>query len=82
MLHTIKKIWLPVLGSGTSLTMSGVENINIDPPQILAATQLLINNPIIYYFLIGLAGAAGGLTLKIVWGIIKRFFPKLKNIDK
>ena len=77
----IKKVWLLFAGAGTSITVSASKitgNIHL----FFNTADMLQNHPFLYYFLIGLAGAAGGLVIKIVWGCIKRMFPKLKNIDK
>lgn len=81
MASLIKKIWLPVTGSVSSLTLSATEAA-ANSPQILQVKSLISSNPLIDYFLIGVAGALGGLVVKVVWGLIKKTFPKIKDIDK
>lgn len=82
MIDLIKKFWLPVAGFFTSITVSATEQTQTQICNIMKTENLINTNPLTYYFLIGLAGAAGGLVIKIIWGMLKRKFPKLKNIDK
>ena len=49
----------------------------------------IVNNAIVInfselfqYFLIGVVGTLAGLIVRILWGIIKRKFPSLHEIDK
>jgi hypothetical protein len=84
----IKNIWMPLVGSISSLSFKKISDEVIYSPDVIDTAARIAkyaeseNKSLLQYFLIGVVGAAGGLVLKITWGCIKRWFPKLKNIDK
>jgi hypothetical protein len=84
----IKIIWMPLVGSISSLSFKKISDEVIYSPDVIDSAARIAkyaeseNKSLMQYFLIGVVGAAGGLVLKITWGCIKRWFPKLKNIDK
>ena len=86
MKNFLQGIWMPALGTFSSLGFKTISDKTLSSDIIDTAADIVnIANPdktLFQYFLIGVVGAAGGLALKIIWGCIKKFFPKLKNIDK
>ena len=87
MIETIRKNWLPILGGGSSVSFKGIQDLTSNPDVIetaKTATETIASVPehgVFWYLLIGAAGAAGGLLIKIFWGCAKAFFPVLKKID-
>jgi hypothetical protein len=88
MKNFIQKYWTPTAGAISSLSFKGISDINTYPELADTAEQVTrqaLKNPqpeLITYLWIGMLGGLGGLLIKIIWGCIKRFFPKLNNIDK
>jgi hypothetical protein len=78
-----RRYWTPAWGAVSSLSFKGISDISQSPEVAEIAEQSLSHQPkLMSYFLIGVAGALGGLLVKIAWGVCKKVFPKLKNIDK
>ena len=89
MKELIQRIWMPVLGTISTLSFKQINDKTILSPDIADTAQQVTNHSVnephsslMIYFWIGMLGAAGGLVLKIIWCLIKKWFPKLKNIDK
>jgi hypothetical protein len=89
MKELIQRIWMPVLGIISTLGFKQINDKTILSPDIAETVQHVTNyavneghSSLLVYFWIGMLGAAGGLVLKIIWSLIKKWFPKLKNIDK
>jgi len=86
----LQQIWLPILGFFSSVGFKEISAKTGMTPENLSETAEMIAGPaaddtqtsLIMYFFIGMVGAAGGLALKILWCLLKRWFPTLKNIDK
>lgn len=77
----MKQFREPATGFLTSVSVKGVQDLTEATDKLITAGPSP-EHTIMVYFLIGIAGALGGLLVKISWGIIKRKFPKLQNIDK
>lgn len=76
---------MPAAGASTTISLDATGAIEPQAAKIIeSAHNLALISPdqLLYYFVIGLVGAAGGLFLKIIWTLIKRIFPKLKKLDK
>jgi hypothetical protein len=79
----IQRHWPPTAGAISSISWKGITDLSQSPELTEIAEQSLRNQPtLMSYFLIGVVGALGGLLVKIAWGVCKKVFPKLKNIDK
>jgi hypothetical protein len=91
MFETIRRNWLPIVGGGSSVSFKGIQDIIHSPEayetakMAQSATNEIINQSaehgVIWYLIIGAAGAAGGLLVKVLWGCTKFVFPVLKKID-
>lgn len=91
MIETIRKNWLPILGGSSSVSFKGIHDLTTNQTAIetakiaQSATQDLIatgaEHGVLWYLLIGAAGAFGGLLVKLLWGCTKAAFPILKKID-
>ena len=83
-----QRSWTPITGAVSSISFKGITDITANPEITDTAGQVArqaLNNPqpeLITYLWIGMLGGLGGLLIKILWGCLKRWFPKLKNIDK
>jgi hypothetical protein len=83
-----QRFWTIITGAVSSLSFKGINDIASFPEISDTAEQVTrhaLKDPqaeLITYLWIGMLGALGGLFIKILWGCLKRFFPKLKNIDK
>ena len=83
--NLLKKFWLPGAGSGTSLAYAKISTAQ--PTQeienIMDAAQqtvhVVADHSLFWYFLVGLAGALGGLALKILWTCLQNWFPVLQK---
>lgn len=73
----MKKYYEPVLGFISSVGFKGVNDL-----QYTATSGINISPDLVKYFWIGVLGALGGLLVKVVWGCLKLWFPKLGKIDK
>ncbi len=89
MKELIQRIWMPILGTKSTLGFKQINDKTILSPDIAESAQQVTNHAInelhssiLIYFWIGMLGAGGELLLKIIWWLIKKWFPKLKNIDK
>jgi hypothetical protein len=89
MKELFQRIWMPILGTISTLGFKQINDKTILSPDIAESAQQATNysitephSSLLIYFWIGMLGAAGGLVLKIIWWLIKKWFPKLKNIDK
>lgn len=81
----IQKYWTPTAGALSSLSFKGIADISQSPIAEEAARQIAFQQTqpmLITYLWIGVLGGLGGLLVKIAWGVCKKIFPKLKNIDK
>jgi len=84
----IQKYWTPTAGAISSLSFKGITDITANPEITDTAeqvTQQALKNQqpeLITYLWIGMLGGLGGLLIKILWSCLKRWFPKLKNLDK
>jgi hypothetical protein len=88
----IDRTWMVFTGMFSSLGIKGFSDILSDSTIVDTANKVtekaiqhqLVGDmpPLITYFWIGVLGALGGLLIKILWGCLKKWFPKLKNIDK
>lgn len=88
----IKKIWMPAAGSGTSVSIAVQSNAQITNPDIesiMDATQQALHvvndHTFFWYFLIGIAGAMGGMVFKIFWTVLCNkfsWFRKLVTLKK
>jgi hypothetical protein len=79
----IQRYWTPTAGAISSISWKGITDLSQSPEVAKLAEHSLNNQPtLMSYFLIGVVGALGGLLVKVAWGLCKKFFPKIKNIDK
>ncbi|WP_297095626.1 hypothetical protein [uncultured Draconibacterium sp.] len=85
----LQKFWLMIAGFFSSIFYQGVNDLhaqgtNAQEMAVKAAEQFASASPehtMLWYFMIGVVGAVGGLLVKIIWACLKRLFPKLKTID-
>ena len=80
----IQRYWTPTAGAISSMGFKGIEDISQNPMAEELAQNIAVQpQPIlITYLWIGVLGGLGGLLVKIAWGICKKIFPKLKNIEE
>ena len=80
----IQRAWTPIAGAVTSLSFKAGADISQKTPEIIDSIQQAQHQgpELINYFYIGILGAIGGLLVKILWGLVKSIFPKLKILDK
>mgnify|MGYP006995619332 CR=1 FL=1 len=69
-----------LLGAGSTISYKGLSNIQINHDLIDPTQIILHHDPMWHYLIIGVLGALGGLIFKIVWHLLKRKYPKLKNL--
>lgn len=72
----MNKLKFPLTGMVTSVGYQGAADVTDVINQVSSTVDFG------KYFLIGVAGAVGGLLVKIIWGLIKKMVPSLNNIDK
>ena len=77
-----RKPFLWIIGFFTSVGFEGISKMNHEAMQTTREIMAQNQEPLMRYFWIGILGVLGGLVIKILWGCMKRAFPKLKNIDK
>lgn len=83
MKQLIDRAWLPVAGSISSISFKGIEEISkADFSLVQTPTVLSSEKSLFYYFLVGVMGALGGLALRLLWVQLKKWFPKLKKMEK
>ena len=76
-----RKIWAPGAGAAASLSFKGISELTT-PEALDTADQVFHHQPaLIDYFFIGIVGALGGLLVKLCWGMLKQYFPKLKKLE-
>ena len=76
-----RKFWAPGTGAAASLSFKGISELTTTEA-LDTADQVLRHQPaLIDYFFIGIVGALGGLLVKLCWGILKQYFPKLKKLE-
>ncbi len=73
----MKKYYEPVVGFVSSVGVKGVNDIHQ-----VTTMGVNISPDLVKYFWIGVLGALGGLLVKIIWGCLKLWFPRLSKIDK
>ena len=83
----LQRCWTPVTGAISSLSFKGISDITTPElantvDQVTRHAAINSEPRLITYLWIGMLGAMGGLFIKILWSCFKRWFPKLKNIDK
>jgi hypothetical protein len=80
----IQRYWTPTAGAISSLSFKGIADISQSPVAEEAVKQIAMQPQpaLITSLWIGILGGLGGLAVKIAWGVCKKIFPKLKNIDK
>jgi len=80
----LQRFWTSITGAISSLGFKGISDISQSPAAEDTARQLAEQTqPTFFTYLwIGILGGLGGLLVKIVWGICKKIFPRLKEIDK
>lgn len=81
MRNILQRAWLPIAGSISSIGVKGISASATSEP-VTRVVEVSHQPDLMFYFLVGVAGAIGGLVVKIAWSAMKRCFPKLlENID-
>lgn len=84
----IERFWTPVLGAMSSVSVKGIVDLSANPDVSETAdwvARKAVTDPqhhLITYLWIGMLGALGGLIVKVLWGLCKKRWPKLKNLEK
>lgn len=72
-----------ISGALSSLSFKGITEITQTPTDEVIQQLTAQHHPeMLTYLWIGFLGGLGGLLVKISWGLFKKMFPKLNNIDK
>lgn len=72
----MKRYSEPIVGFISSVGCKGVNDLQH------VTSGVNIPPDLVKYFWIGVLGALGGLLVKIIWGCLKLWFPRLSKIDK
>jgi len=74
----LSQLSFPIAGATASLSFASVSNVSLLAGTVQLNVLIVNTQTLLFYILIGILGALGGLLFRMFWCLLKRKFPCLK----